>query len=116
MSAHLIQEPISKETVAAIAGEDFVDMIKGVVDVAQGIMTLGGELHVDGETILMEQAGSLREHTWGINLYPAKPKSEWLEFDSMVNLKPAQGNRSRGVESEAIQNKIFEIVNMLIVD
>lgn len=97
-----------------IANEDFGDMVKGVVDIEQSIMTLGGELHVDGETILMEQASSLREHTWGINIYPSKPRSEWLEFDSMVNLKPALGNRSRGVENEEVQRKILAVVNKLV--
>lgn len=116
MSTHLIQEPISKETLTIIANEDFGDMVKGVVDVQQGIMTLGGELHVDGETMLMEQTGSLREHTWGINIYPGKSRVEWLEFDSMVNLKPAHGNRSRGVENKETQSKIRKILDKLIPD
>ncbi len=114
MSVHIIKESISKDTLATIANEDFGDMIKGVVDVVQGIMTLGGELHIDGETTLISQEGSLREHTWGINLYLGKSHTDWLQFDSMVNLKPALGNRSRGVEKEEVREKIRNIVDKLL--
>ena len=114
MSVHVIKKHISKDALAAIANEDFGDMVKGVVDVAQEIMTLGGELHIDGETVLILHEGSLREHTWGINLYPGKSHTDWLEFNSMVNLKPALGNRSRGVESEEVRRKIRDIVDKLL--
>ena len=36
-----------------------------------------------------------------------------LEFDSLINFRPNQGNRSRGVEDPAIQEKIKEIVYSL---
>jgi len=35
-------------------------------------------------------------------------------FDSMINLRPTWGNRSRGVDNEKIQEKIKKIVNSLI--
>ena len=114
MSVHVIKKHISKDALAAIANEDFGDMVKGVVDVAQEIMTLGGELHIDGETVLILHEGSLREHTWGINLYPGKSHTDWLEFNSMVNLTPALENRSRGVESEEVRRKIRDIVDKLL--
>ena len=79
-------------------------------------MAVGGELHADEEVLLTEKEGSSREHTWGINLYPQKSGDDWLEFNSMVNIKPALGNRSRGVEDKAIQQKIKEIVAALIID
>lgn len=116
MAVHIVKNPLKKKSLSTLAAEDFGDMVKGVVDVQHGIMTLGGELHVDGETLLMEQEGSLREHTWGINIYPNKPRSEWLEFDSLVNLKPSFGNRSRRVENEGLQKEIVDIVNKLILD
>jgi hypothetical protein len=37
-----------------------------------------------------------------------------IEFDSMTNLRPSQGNRSRGVEDIKIQEKIKDIVSRLV--
>jgi hypothetical protein len=62
----------------------------------------------------MEQEMSKREHLWGINLYPEKTGEEWIEFDSVINLKPSFGNRSRGVDNCEIQEKIRNIVEKLV--
>ena len=77
-------------------------------------MAIGGELHADEEVLLMEKEGSKRENTWGINIYPEKSDDELIEFDSMINLKPAFGNRSRDVESQKIKEQIRKIVKKLI--
>ncbi|PJE59609.1 MAG: hypothetical protein COU85_02790 [Candidatus Portnoybacteria bacterium CG10_big_fil_rev_8_21_14_0_10_44_7] len=114
MEIEIIKKPISRDELQKIAKEQFGDLVKVVVDVRQQIMAVGGELHADGETALMEKENSQREDTWGINLYSEKTGAGWLEFDSMINLKPAQGNRSRGVESPQIQSKIKKIVDKLI--
>ncbi len=90
-------------------------MVKGVVDVRQGIVALGPELHADAEAELMEKEGSRRDDTWGINLYPAEAGEGFLEFDSMINLKPALGNRTRGVDDPGAQEEIRKIVRTLIV-
>lgn len=79
-------------------------------------MAVGGELHADEEVLLSEQEGSKREDTWGINFYPKKSSADWIEFDSMINLKPHFGNRSRDVEDKAIREKITVIVNKLVTD
>ncbi len=113
MEIRIIKEPISREELKQIAQEGFGYLVKAVVDIKQGIMALGGELHADGEVLLSEQ-GSKREYTWGINIYPEKSEEEWIEFDSMVNLKPSFGNRSRGVENEKVQQEIRDIVRKLI--
>lgn len=115
MAIRIIKTPIAKAELAGIANERYGDMAKAVVDVAQGIMAVGGEMHADLEVMLTEQEHSTREHTWGINLYPAKPETEWIEFDSMVNLKPHFGNRSRSVEDVTTQGKIREIVKKLVL-
>ena len=80
-----------------MAREQFGDMVKAVVDVEQGIMAIGGELHADEEAVLLDQ-GSRQADLWGINLYPDAAAVRALEFDSMINVRPAQGNRSRSVE------------------
>jgi hypothetical protein len=71
-------------------------------------------MHADEEAILMEQEGSKREHTWGINLYPGKEGEELTEFDSIINIKPSWSNRSRDVGNPEIKEKIKTIVNKLI--
>lgn len=110
----IIKDSISKEELLKIAKEQFGDLVKAVVDVEQEIMAIGGGLHADEEVELMEQSGSKRENTWGINIYPAKAGEEFIEFDSMINLKPAFGNRSRNIEDSEIREKIIKIVEKLI--
>lgn len=111
---YIIKEPISKEELRRIAKERFGDLVKGVVDVEQNIMALGGELHADEEVALMEQENSKRENTWGINLLPDEQEDAFIQFDSMINLKPSFGNRSRDVESNEIRVKIKTIIERLI--
>jgi hypothetical protein len=114
MEIRIIKEPIALSEVAQMAAEQFGDVIKAVVDVERGIMAIGPEMHAEGETLLMEAEGSKREHVWGINLYPEKIGNDFLEFDSMINLKPAHGNHSRGVEDETIREKLRTIISRLI--
>ncbi|MBI4371126.1 MAG: hypothetical protein HY552_02390 [Elusimicrobia bacterium] len=84
-------------------------MIKAAVDVERGVLAIGGGLHSDEEAMLLED-GSRQEHVWGINFYPEKAAEERVEFDSMINVRPAQGNRSRGVEKPEIRARILQVV------
>jgi len=113
MEIRVIKTPITKSELKEIAKERFGDLIKVVVDIELGIMAIGGELHADEEAILLEQ-GSKQINLWGINLYPDISSEDWIEFDSMINVRPSQNNRSRSVEDESIRNRIIEIVNKLI--
>lgn len=90
-------------------------MVKAVVDIEQKIMAVGGELHADEEAILLD-GGSLQQNLWGINIYHALPRDQWIEFDSMINIRPGQGNRSRHVDDSNVQKKIIEIVNNFILE
>lgn len=93
----------------------FGDLVKAVVDVKQEIMALDAGLHADEEKLLLEN-GSKQENLWGINLYPDLPKDQMIEFDSMINLRPNQNNRSRGVDDQKIREMIVNIVNKLITN
>lgn len=115
MQIKIIQKPITKKTLIEIAREGFVDLVKAVVDIEKGIMALGGELHADEEALLLEQ-GSLQENLWGINLYPEKSAEEFIEFDSVINIRPAHSNRSRGVENPQIRGQIKGIIKKLIIE
>ncbi|MBI5728909.1 MAG: hypothetical protein HY983_01525 [Candidatus Magasanikbacteria bacterium] len=109
----LISAPLTLGELQEIATLRFGDLVKGVVDIEKKIMAIGGELHADEEALLLAQ-GSLQQNLWGINLYPAKPFPEMVEFDSMINIRPSQNNRSRSVEDKNIQKVILEIVGSLI--
>lgn len=113
MEIRVVRDAVSHAELAEMAKRQFGDMVKAVVDVERGIMAVGGELHADEEAVLLEQ-GSQQRSLWGINLYPAKPPEEWIEFDSMINVRPSQGNRSREVEDPARRDAIVKIVHRLV--
>lgn len=113
MEIVIVRTSVTKATLNAMAQQQFGDMVKAVVDIDQGIMAIGGELHADEEAQLVEQ-GSLQKNLWGINLYPERPVSEWIEFDSMINVRPSGGNRSRYVERPEIRDAVTTIVNRLV--
>lgn len=94
MDVRILQDAITKEELRTVAAQQFGGMVKAVVGVERGIMAIGGELHADEEAGLLEN-GSRQENLWGVNLYPEQPTSERIEFDSMINVRPAQNNRSR---------------------
>jgi len=109
----IVRARISLAEVAEIASQRFGDMAKAVVDVRREIMAIGGELHSDEEAVLLED-GSAQADVWGINIYPGESGDSWLEFDSMIYVRPSQGNRSRGVEDTALQARIRAIVSALV--
>jgi hypothetical protein len=113
MDITIIREAMTRTELNEMAKQQFGDMIKAVVDVEQGIMAIGGELHSDEEAALLDQ-GSLQKNLWGINLYPERQAAEWIEFDSMINVRPSSGNRSRYVERADIRDTVTTIVSRLI--
>lgn len=113
MEITVVRDPITRESLREMASQQFGDMVKAVVDIEEGIMAIGGELHSDEEAMLLDQ-GSLQSNLWGINLYPDKPSEEWIEFDSMINVRPSSGNRSRSVESAEIREAVTRIVQRLV--
>ena len=106
-------QPIPVDEVRTLARGRFGDMIKGVVDLRRGILLLDADMHADQEAELLAD-GSAQADLWGINLYPDCPDAEWLEFDSMINLRPSFGNRSRGIDDPGTQAAIAALVNRLV--
>ncbi len=114
METKIIKDTITLDELRSLALEQYGNIIKAVVDVEQGIMGVGGELHVDIQSLLIEKEHARGDTTWGINLYLEKTGDEFIEFDSMINLKPLLGNRTRDVGDEAVRNKIKEIVKRIV--
>ena len=109
----LIETKISIVKLKEISVERFGDMVKAVVDIQKGIMAIGAEMHVDEEAMLLE-LGSKQANLWGINIYHEMTFPDMVEFDSMINIRPGQGNRSRDVESEEVKKDILNVVQKLI--
>jgi hypothetical protein len=78
-------------------------------------MVVDADLHADQELFMLEEESSEQANLWGINIYPSKVGTqEWIEFDSMINLRPSWGNNTRSVEDPKIQERIRVIVSQLV--
>jgi hypothetical protein len=108
-----LEEPIAIDELRRLAAGRFGDLVKGVIDVARQVLILDAELHADQQAELLAE-GSRQQDLWGINLYPDLPPQDWLEFDSMINLRPSGGNRSRGVDDPLIRQRISELVSRMV--
>jgi hypothetical protein len=106
-------DPITIDELQAMLGTRFHDLVKGVVDLRRQVLMLDADMHADEEAALLAE-GSAQADLWGINLYPGLPESDWLEFDSMINLRPSSGNRTRGVDDEATRGAIAALVARLV--
>ncbi|OGE83584.1 MAG: hypothetical protein A3B10_03710 [Candidatus Doudnabacteria bacterium RIFCSPLOWO2_01_FULL_44_21] len=109
----IIEQSISLAELQDLAKESFGDMVKVVIDLEKKIMAMDAELHADEEALLLDK-GSKQENLWGFNIYVNEPRESWLEFNSMVNIRPSQNNPSRNIQSQEIKDKITLIVNQKV--
>jgi hypothetical protein len=109
-----IVDSISLAELQQMAVRMYGSLVKADVDIAKKSVIIDMEMHADGEAELLE-TGSKQEDLWGINLYPEKfGTPEFIEFDSMINLKPRQNNMNRGVDDPTIREKIIEIIGGVV--
>jgi len=110
----LVDDQISIEELTHMMKNSFGFLVKAVVDLEKQIMVVDAPLHADQEAVLLEQ-GSKQSNLWGINLYPEKyGSSEFIEYDSMINLRPQANNLSRGVDDEKVRQQIYDVVIKLV--
>lgn len=106
-----VVETITINELSAMADKMYGNLVKAVVDLKNNVLVVDAEMHADEESYLLEK-GSQQNDLWGINLYPAKFEADdFVEFDSMINIRPRQNNMSRNVEDPDIQKRIIELVN-----
>ena len=110
----ILHAPITREILGEMAQHTFGDMIKCVADVSKGLLAVDSELHADLERLLLEN-GSCQEDLWGFNLYPEEEGEDFIEYDSLINIRSWQNNPSRGVENPVNRAAIKEIVDRFIV-
>ena len=111
----IIREKVTLAELKEMSEKMYNRLVKAVVDVENNVMAIDAQMHSDVEMLLLEEEGSEQENLWGINLYPERDPENWIEFDSIINIRPGQGNRSRGVEDKILQEKIKQLVNKLVI-
>jgi len=105
---------ITVATLDRMAAGRFGNLVKAVVDVGRGIMAVDADMHADEEALLLEH-GSRQRDLWGINLYPGElGTAAFIEFDSMINIRPSQNNRSRSVDDPQVRQAVISVVSRLV--
>lgn len=106
-------QPLSLDDLRRLVPGRFRDFVKGVVDLRRAILLLDADMHADQEAALPAEGSSQRD-LWGINRYPDIDGSDWIEFDSMINLRPSFGNRSRGIDHPGVREAVAALVESLV--
>ncbi len=109
----LLAEAVRREVLSELVTTGFGDMVKLVVDVERSLVALGGQMHADGEQVLLE-SGSRQADLWGANYFPGRGPEECVEFTSLINIRPSHGNRSMEVQDPAIRQRMLEIIRSLV--
>jgi hypothetical protein len=109
----LVESRIDPRELRRLVDAYFEDMVKYVVDVERGIAAVGGELHADEEALLLEH-GCHQENLWGANYYPGRGEDGCIEYTSLINIRPAQGNRSMAIADPAVRDRVREITFALL--
>lgn len=109
----LLTERIAPSALRTLVDRFFEDMVKYVVDVERGIAAVGGELHADAEAVLLED-GSRQQDLWGANYYPGAGSEDCIEFTSLINIRPSQGNLSMELADEETRTRVREVTFGLI--
>ena len=109
----ILQQAISISELKELAQNTFGDMIKCVADVRLGLLAMDADLHADLERLLLE-VGSAQEDLWGFNLWVEEEGEDFIEFDSLINIRSWQGNPTRGVEDPEVREAIKSIVDKFI--
>ena len=113
MEILVAREPVSQETLDALAKEWHISLVKGVADIKTGLVALGGEWHMDANSRLIEE-GSEQENLWGFNVYPKGKGDAAIEYNSLINIRPLQGNRSMEIMDEETRKAVRRVVALAV--
>ncbi len=113
MEIKITKDKISQAEIKELARQTFGDMVKVVVDVERKIMAAGGEMHADCEQVLLDD-GSKQENLWGANIYPDSVGDDFIEYQSLINIRPKVGNRSMNIEDAIVRDKVKQVINSLV--
>ncbi len=113
MEILVVREPVEERTLDALAEEWHRTLVKGVADIKRGTVALGGEWHIDANNKLIEE-GSEQENLWGFNIYPKEKGDAAIEYNSLINIRPLQGNRSMEIGNEETRKAVRRVVALAI--
>ncbi|WP_293270146.1 MULTISPECIES: DUF5674 family protein [unclassified Microcoleus] len=106
---YLIQQCATQEQIEEML-EILGSYIKLAVDIERRILTGGGELHADCEALLLEN-GSKQVDIWGADWYPL---TQEVGYESLINIRPRQNNRSMEIQDPVIRERVAQIVQQLL--
>lgn len=109
MYIKIIDKKITESELREIAKDFYGYMIKGVVDIEQEILAMGGEYHIDANMVLIKN-GSKQQNIWGFNWYFDKTEERQIEYISLINIRPAQKNRSMEIQDESLRSAMKTII------
>src|SRR3989344_661856 len=109
----IIREKVAVSELKPLAALWYGTMIKGVADLQRGIIALGGDWHIDANSKLIED-GSSQLDLWGFNLYLDEHGDNAIEYQSLINIRPSQGNRTIDIKDTELCNKILLTVRPLV--
>ena len=111
----ILKNPISISELREICKNGpFIEVVKAVVDIEKGIMAIDAEMHADLRDELIKQEQSEDKNLWGVNLFPNENSNAFIVITSLINIKPSLGNKSMGIDSPEIKEKVISIINMLV--
>ncbi len=110
----ILRNPITKQQLKDRYSSIFGSMTKGVADIEKGLIALDGEMHADLEQILLEK-GSEQENLWGFNLFNGEEGDGFIEYTSLINIRPQQGNKSMEIVDKGIRSAVRKLVEKYII-
>lgn len=113
MEILVVRETVDKETLDALAKEWHHTLVKGVADISRAVVALGGEWHIDANNRLIED-GSEQKNLWGFNIYPREKGDAAIEYNSLINIRPLQGNRSMEIANEETRKAVRRVAALTV--
>ena len=106
---HLLRQRATSEQIVQML-EEYEEMIKIVVDIRRRVLSGGGEMHADCESVLLED-GSEQDDLWGANWYPSEQR---IAFESLINIRPRLGNRNILIQSQELREAVESITREIL--
>lgn len=108
-----LSEKIAPADLRRLVAAPFGNMVKFVADVERQVIAIGGQMHADAEQLLLD-AGSDQRELWGGNYYPGFGPDECIEYTSLINIRPAQGNAGMELMDEDLRGRIRSLILSLV--
>lgn len=106
---YIIRERATKQQLQEMM-EMLETYVKLAVDVEREILAGGGAMHADCEAVLLED-GSQQEFIWGADW---NPESQEATFESLINIRPRQNNRSLELQDPNLRAEVEKVARNLL--